>query len=354
MKATKKIFIHIGQHKTGSTSIQQALYNNSDTLKKNNLFYYRKKPNGKKDAHVSSWIKPIRSDDYDDLAIIIQPEKLAIEVSKLPGNVIISSEEFSWVQNKDVLSRFKNSLKKYFDSIVIITYIRRQDSQVVSYCQEEAKSGGGMKESRFFQCENRAVPKYKKYYDRYLDYNTRLSKWADVFKDENLFIRIFDKNHLYNEDVVLDFFKLIGIKKDIQSARFNASWGFEKTKIVYLMEKNKMNKYFKNIIYQNLDNSSKLLPSRCEAMEFYSFYRESNKKLNSRFSLNSTNDSIFDEDFSIYPEESGDIWTEESANKAISNIICTINSINPSTLFYILIKTKLFQIKQKIKGIIKY
>ena len=34
MKATKKIFIHIGQHKTGSTSIQQALYNNSDTLKK--------------------------------------------------------------------------------------------------------------------------------------------------------------------------------------------------------------------------------------------------------------------------------------------------------------------------------
>lgn len=173
------------------------------------------------------------------------------------------------------------------------------------------------------------MPKYKKYYDRYLDYNTRLSKWADVFKDENLFIRIFDKNHLYNEDVVLDFFKLIGIKKDIQSARFNASWGFEKTKIVYLMEKNKMNKYFKNIIYQNLDNSSKLLPSRCEAMEFYSFYRESNKKLNSRFSLNSTNDSIFDEDFSIYPEESGDIWTEESANKAISNIICTINSIKP-------------------------
>ncbi len=354
MKTTKKIFIHIGQHKTGSTSIQQALINNSDTLKKYNLFYYNKKPNGRTDAHVSSWIKPIRSDDYDDLAIIIQPEKLAIEVSKLSGNVIISSEEFSWIQNKDALSRFKHSLKKYFDSIFIIAYIRRQDSQVVSFCQEEAKSGGGMKEYGFFQCENRAMPKYKKYYDQYLDYNIRLSKWADVFKDENLFIRIFDKNYLYKEDVVLDFFKLIGINKDIQFASFNESWGFEKTKIVYLMEKNKINKYFKNIIYQNLDNSSKRLPSRFEAMEFYSFYKESNKKLNSRFSLNSTNKFIFDEDFSIYPEESGDVWTEESANKAISNIIYAINSISPSTLFFISIKTKIFQIKQKIKGIAKY
>ena len=262
-------------------------------------------------------------------------------------NVIISSEEFSWINNKNCLTKLKGSLKKYFDKIYIVVYIRRQDSQVISFCQEEAKSGG-MVESSFFNCGNKSIPKYQKIFDEYLDYNKRLSLWADVFKDENLFIRIFEKNHLYKNDVVLDFFKILGVKNNIKLDRHNESWGFEKTKVAYLLEKNKINKYFKKHILKGLDNTGKLLPSINEAKKFYNNYIESNIKLNMRFDLNNKNKSIFSNDFTNYPKENADSWDENSANSAITNIIQSINNINQKDLLYILIKSKLFNFKKKI------
>jgi hypothetical protein len=348
MTKNRKIFIHIGQHKTGSTSIQQTLCNNGHILKKYGLSYYRTNPNGKLNAHVSAWIKvgDRKSLQYcDDDAIIIQPEKLAQNASKLIGDIVISSEEFSWVSNKDQLLKFKLDLEKYFDHIIIITYIRRQDLQIVSHHQEEIKSNN----PRLFPNGNIAIPKHEKHVDYYLDYNDRLSKWGDIFGDKNLRIRVFETENLYKKDVVLDFFKLIGIEKGVLPLKSNESWGFERSKVVYLMEKNKLNKYIKKIIYQNLNNKGKLLPSKAEAEKTYLYYKNSNIKLNSRFLINAKNPSIFNENFFLYPKERKDVWTEESANKAIYNIIDAINSISPGKFLYIALKTKLFSVKRKIK-----
>ncbi len=349
----KKLFIHIGQHKTGSSSIQKALIENKKILEKNSISYFRSNPDNTIGSNVNPWIQPNKLKYCKDVGKIIQLHKFALELSKLSGNVIISSESFSWVNDNDELMRLKEQLNKYFNEIIIIVYLRRQDSHVVSHSQEEAKQGGDINEFGFFLSGNTAMPKYHKDYDYYLNYNNRLSTWADIFGNSEIIIRVFEKKHLYKQDVVLDFFKVIGITNNVLSFRVNESWGFEKIKVVYLMEKIKMNKYIKHIVTENLDNSGKLLPSKHQAKEFYSFYKNSNKKLNIKFSINENNDSIFNDDFSTYPQKRKDVWTEESANQAILNILKAVNSLTPRTLLYVAIKIKFFSLKQKLKQIYK-
>ena len=202
MQKDKRIFVHIGQHKTGSTSIQNALINNKTILNKNNIYFFRENPDGSDGMNSESWVEPIRPfntnswpklqkpECYDDVYKIINPEILAKKLSNLPGDVIISSESLSLVNRDDKLSEFKSCLKKYFNKIIIIIYIRRQDAQIISHSQEEAKGGGSFNKFGFFFNNNTAIPKYSDYFNEYLDYSNRLSKWGDVFGDSNLLIKI--------------------------------------------------------------------------------------------------------------------------------------------------------------------
>jgi hypothetical protein len=346
----RKLFIHIGQHKTGSSSIQKALIENKKILKKNNISYFRVNPDKTLGSNISPWIQPKDLEDFKGVGKVKHLSELSLNISKLSGNVIISSESFSWVNDKKELMKIKEKLNKYFKEIIIIVYLRRQDSHAVSHSQEEAKRGGKFS---FFLRENNTMLEHHKDYDYYLNYNNRLSIWADIFGKSAIIIRIFEEKYLYKKDVVLDFFKVIGIIDNVLSFKVNETWGFEKIKVIYLIEKIKMNKYFKYIITKNLDNSGKLLPSRKQAKEFYSFYKNSNKKLNTKFSINENNESIFNEDFSMYPEVEKDIWTEDSANQAILNILKSVNNLTPKTLLYIAIKIKILALKEKFKKFYK-
>ena len=69
------------------------------------------------------------------------------------------------------------------------------------------------------------------------------------------------------------------------------------------------------------------MPSREEAARFYSEFDESNRQLNKRFSLNSDS-SLFNTDFSQYPEKCSDQWTEESANNAIRNLLRGVRGLS--------------------------
>ena len=346
----RTIYVHIGHHKTGSSSIQEALIKNSFLLRENNLYFFSKKPNGDMDSNTNEWVD--QSWHYENINQIRKPEDLALQASKLPGNVVISAESFSWVDNISSLEVFKKNLYFYFDNVIIIVYIRRQDKQIISHYQEETKGGIHQPPYNFYPSGNNSIPQYKKYFDKYLNYHYRLSKWGDVFGDKNIVIRIFEINELFKNDVVFDFFKILGIYENIVSSRINESWSFQQTKVGYLMSNINMNKYFKRIIHKNLDINSKLLPSSIEAKEFYSLYRKSNELLNNRFYIK--NNCIFDEDFSMYSESGNDKWTEDKANEAISNILIAINNLKAKDLIIIAVRTKLLFLKNKFKFLSYY
>lgn len=67
-----------------------------------------------------------------------------------------------------------------------------------------------------------------------------------------------------------------------------------------------------------------ILPKREEAISYYNNYSESNTLLNKKFSL-ANSISVFNEEFSEYPEESADKWTEEISDEVIRFLLKIID-----------------------------
>lgn len=326
----KTLYIHIGSHKTGTTSIQKAMFDNSEYLKSLNYECFTESYDNinQVDGSSNSWISFLSEEaDFTKGSRILDKKKLSEKLSILNSkNVIISSEQFSFIFDDNELFEFKNELDNFFSKIIIIVYIRRQDRHIVSHHMESAykpESNAAI----FFGKDVKALPSYKKHFDLYLNYYEKIKMWAKVFGKGNLIIRNFE--NLYKNDSVEDFFQLFKIDtKDMKISIINQSRGKETTKIGLILNENDedvmVGSNMFNILFTSLDNSGKLLPTRFEAQEFYNRYKESNKNLNKIFSI-SLNENIFDNNFSMYPENNDDIWDEASANKAILNLIKGFN-----------------------------
>jgi len=315
---SQSLTIHIGSHKTGSTSIQNALMVNRSRLRENGIHFFCEDPNGKKLLHgnSSSWIK-FRDDDV--LRADVVPG-LAQRLGKYGRHVVISTEMFSWIFAKESLKKLKINLSFFFNDIKIITYLRRQDRQIISHFQESSKSSN-LPATRFFGKKTcKAMPQYQPHLALYYDYFERLSLWADVFGCDSIAIRIFEKPQLKDEDVVSDFFDLLGVPYNSKVVRLNERTGFRLTKLNHLMNQSGTRRYFRNIIASSIKDDSYLLPAKKEAFSFYSKFRESNRNLNNKFKINNR-EFLFDEDFSLYPKRPLDEWNETTANRAILELL---------------------------------
>ncbi len=335
----RTLHIHIGYPKTGTTTIQNFLYKNKKLLEKYNfsLFttdYYGVEQHTGRAAHWTPY-GPGGRDAYEKTA-----KRLARALVKCPcDNVLISEEAFSTAFERATLEKFYAVLKEYFHKLQVHVYIRRQDRYTVSLLQEASKRPSPI--TGLYGHATRALPVKGSPYTPYFyedievtDYYTCLSMWGDIFGIENMRVRVFEAAQLFNGSLVQDFLQGIGLEKRIPVAEekyLGTSKGFEYTKVGHLILKAALGQHVGSIIRKHLDSSGKSLPSRKDAEDFYAQFREMNKKLNQKFMISSCNEYIFDDDFSDYPDESQDVWTEESANNAILNILQSIPNIIADT-----------------------
>jgi len=323
----RQITLHLGSHKTGTTSIQRALFLSKPLLKSQNISLFNFELDGteRENGNALPWVNFERDGRIEGS---IHPE-LASELGKMPGHVIISAEHFSWIFDPQIIQSFYDQLKENFDRIRLIVYLRRQDRQAISHYQQGSKKGG-RPAFTYYEGSARALPEYKQHFQHYLNYHQKIGRWADVFGDENISIRVFEKEQLVEGDAVRDFFRAAGILGAPPSSRENKSDGFQRTKIGHLMRKVGILGGLYTLLRESLDNTGKLMPARKEAEAFYSHFRESNLLLNSRFKVNIA-PHIFADDFDMYPAEAEDVWTEDSANQAIKNLLTGIASLSVLT-----------------------
>jgi len=327
----RTLYIHIGCHKTGTTSIQQALVHNKQALKSRGMqFFYSNYRTGENRApELHSWM------GYDHEEGLVpcgmrfsDPEKLAEDLSQLVNDVVISSENFSFLFDRGEIERLKKALSRRFSSIKVICYIRRQDQHIVSHHQEGSKLFR-QAEYDLFGHSTLAIPDHEPKHDLYLDYHQRLSMWGDAFGDENLIIKVFDRSRLKNGDVVADFFDTMGLVDNFQTIdEKNTSLSFLEAKIGHIVNASDVQhkRWMVGLLTPRMGVSEKLLPSRNEATEFYSHYIESNRRLNQRFGI-SEEAAVFSNNFDMYPEEQVDAWSEMSANEAIRKIIEAVDDV---------------------------
>lgn len=324
---SKRLILHIGGHKTGSTSIQKALYLNRDSLREQGYRLFSLSPEGvdNQDGKPALWIRPITESPNRSLGAHIE-DGLAAALGSMDGSVIFSQENLSWVFAKDELLAFRSKLKESFDQITVIAYLRRQDQLAISHHQEGSKNHYAMS-SRYYGDSEKALPPYQEHFDLYLDYHKRLGMWADVFGDDNLILRLFERDRMKSGDSVQDFGNALGLILTGETLRQNESRGFELTKVGHLMTQAKVPIRLRKFIKRYLDNSGKLLPSRTEAQNFFALFSTSNQLLNRRFKISDQAD-VFSDDFSMYSESPQDEWSEQTANLALSHILRAASEAN--------------------------
>jgi len=233
MKQNKRLILHIGMNKAGSSSIQQSLGRSREILLVHNIYY----PNIRPYNHIISFT-PIFVEDPETIDCFkrtLRPsEDKATKVQVYrdawlkefdacnKDHFIISAEYLSTPYfPEDAVSRLKAFIEPYFKEVTIIAYIRHYDTWIASQIQEQIKIGvatGDIKEivQHYFDCPPWA------------SYSKSLKKWLNVFGRDNIIIRPFDSRAFYNGSLLTDFFHSCNLPVDkipVQEIRKNESVG---------------------------------------------------------------------------------------------------------------------------------
>jgi len=214
----KTVYIHIGVHKTGTSTIQNLLSNNRDVLKEQGIIYP-----GNKSAH-HDMAKEFRTLPLEQiLKKNSRSQAYLREIIESPAEKsILSSEVFeTLIFNAGKLREFlPHDLE-----IKIIVYLRRQDDLLESKYNQRVREPQIRLEKSFtdyFSSIGLYNPK--------LDYYNKLTPWADSFGKENLIIRIYEKDKLRG-NLFNDFISVIGLENadsiKVPDLAVNTSWSWD-------------------------------------------------------------------------------------------------------------------------------
>ena len=312
--------LHIGVEKTGTTTIQEFLHQNRKLLADKGI-YFPRFMNPRNHLKLAVFCcNDNRSNQFTRIKDIDLPAKRKYwkknfqtlfdrkmrMISTNYHTVIFSSEHLSTLlRKKNEIQNLKKLLQKYASSFSIIVYIRRQDLIAGSMISNIAKVGFGT-----------SLPRGAKIFKRHFyDFERLLKRWSSIFGNENISLRIFEKSHLINGDLLEDFMKQSCITHDAKlkiPGRFNRSisatavevaWLFNKKFPLY--NKNYDLKTLKDLRMELVKNVDLKYPGpgknikKQDAINFLREYEKSNRKL----ALNwFGREKLFSEDFSMYPD----------------------------------------------------
>jgi len=190
----KKIILHIGRHKTGTSSLQRFLVENRDVLEKHGYYYPRSAIKGYGHHEIAQPLskREMLRKKLDE--VVTQPQFAAFfeEIEDAIGerDVIVSSEAFQNCAPSLIAQLFSD-----YD-VEVHVYLREQAGYLVSsYAQSIQATANQM-----------TLADYEKniffaHYDRFI------RNWCNAFQDSVVKVYLFDRSYLTNGDIIQDFLK---------------------------------------------------------------------------------------------------------------------------------------------------
>jgi len=276
----RNIILHIGRSKTGTTSLQNFFYQNTEWLYNNGYEYpeiYRPKV-----AHhfLSRQFnrKALKSLTDTEIKKLIQDARNNILENTTSDKTILFSSEGMQACNPKIIRRIFN--EKYFN-VKIVCYFRDQISFLSSsYTQGIHESFKTHHPEEYIRSAN---PNYYEF----------ISGWKNCF--ENLIVRNFSKKSLINEDIVDDFLNQVLSLRRPDKRIMNSNPSLSRRYLAFKLMLNKkheegsitipkeLNLYKLLGEVSRLDDSGKFMLSRLDAEYIFEKYEDSNKMFFSEY-----------------------------------------------------------------------
>lgn len=206
--------IHIGTEKTGSSVLQDWLYDNAGALRavgfhlttsfgvpNNRHFpaYFRKEPDDFSREHQLNSAEEKREffkSFQEDFAVEMQAARDC-------HTVVITSEHFhSRLTEFEEVSAFKAFLDENFDAIEIVCYFREQSDMALSSYSTYLRDGGREDIDTVMKDVTPQIYCY--------NFLEIANLWSGVFGRDRCSFRIYDRHRFKSEDIRVDFLEAIG------------------------------------------------------------------------------------------------------------------------------------------------
>ena len=251
-----KLILHIGSPKTGTTAIQKFLYCNKELLRNENYLYpkiqdlmYPSINASPLQRYINNGVADTRCSGWKDFWNKVRKH---LKYS----NVILSWEDMFCYNTEE----FFSAVKKEYDNIKIIVYIRRQDRYLESIWNQMVKY------DPYITIDfNRFQIDFK--------YKYKLDSLSKIFGKQNIIVRVYENSQFrgkrkdaisdffYSLNIDLDFDKCIIPNKNTNSAMFGNIIEIKRRMNYYLEFGNKTCGQLENIFLdylKTISNSSNL------------------------------------------------------------------------------------------------
>ena len=266
----KTIYLHIGTHKTGTTTIQSILSANQEAILAQGYYYSKKcRIRITPGNHPLAWAllhgdRMLNEQTGEILDLSCAWSDFLEEIPQAAENIIISSEYFCLFRDEQVLT-LKEILANF--RVIPILYLRRQDKFLLSLYSENVKSNGHFESVHsFIQNQQEKV-----------DYLGIIDRWSRAFGHENMVIGLYTLGE-GNTDLIGDFLSKIGIVMDrdelkIGDRRFNVNPPIKLLKIIRFLNWLMHGKfsmslaqcrqlYTRNLLSRHIVNAASLIPDK--------------------------------------------------------------------------------------------
>ncbi len=202
----KKIFIHVGPPKTGSSAIQKWFNENVKTVKSLGIYYpeHQSDPNGISSGNLYAIYDKNSEGNYS--INLNKVSKLISDFEESKFQYLLLSSEFFFQRMEDI--------KKHFPEASFIAYLRApMDKRESLYNQ-------GIKRHHVTQ------PFPQKINRKFNDLE-KINSFISLYDNEVMLLRFYGSKYFFKKNIISDILKTIGIEKEVSSDIINSSYQFE-------------------------------------------------------------------------------------------------------------------------------
>ena len=139
--ADRICFLHIGPHKTGTTSIQTAMYVNAKRLAEIGVYYPTVSEGPGRINRNHTPLARARALRADDLNTAPYWSELGAKIATLPGSIVLSSEHFADVLRDEAKYRkVVDFLHGHGFRVVVVAYVRDQPAWLNSWYTQDQRN----------------------------------------------------------------------------------------------------------------------------------------------------------------------------------------------------------------------